>query len=183
MACSMIILSGGKSSRMGRDKAELLYRGKTFLEIQMEKGRQLGIEDILVSGYKGTLKANVVPDRFAEQGPLGGLCACLAAAKEEWSLVVTVDMPLIPPEELARLLAASSQSCKKAVILKTGEQEQPLIGVYHKSLVPLIEKNLAQNRRAVFHVLNEAGYDRYESRADPALFFNVNEPQDYAALC
>ena len=59
----MIILAGGLSRRMGTDKSDLLYRDQTFLNIQIEKGRKLGIEDILVSGYRG-LKCQVpVVDR------------------------------------------------------------------------------------------------------------------------
>ena len=47
---SMIVLAGGRSSRMGRDKSDLIYRNQTFLNIQLQKGRRLGIQDILVSG-------------------------------------------------------------------------------------------------------------------------------------
>ena len=50
---SMIILAGGASSRMGRDKSDLTIDGKTFLEMQIEKGEKLGISDILLSGYHG----------------------------------------------------------------------------------------------------------------------------------
>lgn len=50
---SMIILAGGASSRMGRDKSDLTIDGKTFLEMQIEKGEKLGINDILLSGYRG----------------------------------------------------------------------------------------------------------------------------------
>ena len=53
---SMIILAGGASSRMGRDKSDLTIDGKTFLEMQIEKGEKLGISDILLSGYHGENK-------------------------------------------------------------------------------------------------------------------------------
>lgn len=49
---SMILLAGGLSSRMGSDKADLCWNGKTFLEHQIEKGKRLGITDIVVSGYR-----------------------------------------------------------------------------------------------------------------------------------
>lgn len=52
---SMIILAGGASSRMGRDKSDLTIDGKTFLEMQIEKGEKLGISDILLSGIMGYL--------------------------------------------------------------------------------------------------------------------------------
>jgi molybdopterin-guanine dinucleotide biosynthesis protein A len=53
---SMIVLAGGASSRMGRDKSDLLLGNRTFLETQIRKGIQLGIKDILVSGYRGEKK-------------------------------------------------------------------------------------------------------------------------------
>ena len=63
---SMIILAGGASSRMGRDKSDLTIDGKTFLEMQIEKGEKLGISDILLSGYHGENKYKypIIPDRF-----------------------------------------------------------------------------------------------------------------------
>ena len=69
----MVVLAGGASSRMGRDKSDLTIEGKTFLEMQIEKGRKLGINDILLSGYHGEKKYEypIVPDRFPGKGPLG----------------------------------------------------------------------------------------------------------------
>ena len=69
---SMIILAGGASSRMGRDKSDLTIDGKTFLEMQIEKGEKLGISDILLSGYHGENKYKypIIPDRFPGKGPL-----------------------------------------------------------------------------------------------------------------
>ena len=66
---SMIILAGGASSRMGRDKSDLTIDGKTFLEMQIEKGEKLGISDILLSGYHGENKYKypIIPDRFPEK--------------------------------------------------------------------------------------------------------------------
>ena len=63
---AMIILAGGASSRMGREKSDLTLNGKTFLEIQIEKGKQLGAKEILVSGYRGKhCSEEIVPDRIA----------------------------------------------------------------------------------------------------------------------
>ena len=66
---SMIILAGGASSRMGRDKSDLTIDGKTFLEMQIEKGEKLGISDILLSGYHGENKYKypIIPDRSREK--------------------------------------------------------------------------------------------------------------------
>ena len=80
MEFSMIVLAGGKSSRMGRDKSDLLLGMDTFLNVQIRKGTELGIRDILVSGYRGEdCPVPVIRDRLEGRGPLGGLEACCGA--------------------------------------------------------------------------------------------------------
>ena len=74
---AMIVLAGGASSRMGQEKSDLLLNGRTFLETQIAKGRQLGVNRIYVSGYRGEgCTEEIVMDRIKERGPLGGLEAC-----------------------------------------------------------------------------------------------------------
>lgn len=189
----MIILAGGKSSRMGTDKAELMWDGKTFLETQIEKGQALGITDILLSGYRGERfsaeqeevnaqkngKIAVVKDRIQERGPLGGLEACLRAAKNPYCLVLSVDVPLVPAEELLRLLESASG---EITILKNNGKEQPLIGVYVSALADRIEEELKTGNGSVFAFLNKNGYCVYESTADQILFENVNDPEIYRKM-
>lgn len=67
---SLLLLAGGKSSRMGMDKAELLYEGQTFVENIINKVQSLGIKNIFLSGYKGAKDdAQVVVDIYPEVGP------------------------------------------------------------------------------------------------------------------
>ena len=98
---SAILLAGGKSSRMGRDKAALPFQGLTLLGWQLQKLRGLGIEDIMLSG-SGREREGVrtVRDEFPERGPLGGLHACLKAARNPDCLALSVDVPLVPPRLL-----------------------------------------------------------------------------------
>lgn len=72
---SLLLLAGGKSSRMGRDKAELLFEGKTFLQQLLDKAAQAGIRKKYLSGHEGAGKdaeLQTVKDRYRERGPLGG---------------------------------------------------------------------------------------------------------------
>ena len=85
---SGIILAGGQSRRMGRNKSELRLNGKTLLQIQADKLFALGIGDVMLSGadcaaLPGT---RVIPDEYAGRGPLGGLHACLKAARNPFCL-------------------------------------------------------------------------------------------------
>ena len=83
---ALVILAGGKSSRMGREKSDLILNGNTFLEIQIEKGKQLGIKKIYISGYKGVrCTEEIVMDRIKNRGPLGGLEACFRICERNCS--------------------------------------------------------------------------------------------------
>ena len=121
---------------MGREKSDLILNGNTFLEIQIEKGKQLGIKKIYISGYKGVrCTEEIVMDRIKNRGPLGGLEACFRKASEEGfshCLVLGVDTPLVPKEELKSLVdKAQKESENRAVLLRHAEKEESLMKVVY----------------------------------------------------
>ncbi len=180
---SMIVLAGGRSSRMGRDKSDLIYRERTFLDIQIEKGRKLGIEDILVSGYRGDgCAGRLVMDRFAEGGPLGGLEACLRQAAHGRCLVVSVDVPLLSVSELQKLLEADGEMTAPATLLCHGDRLEPLMGVYSVTLADAMAAALAAGNGSVLALLRKEGYGVYRSAGDEAQFQNINDMSQYEKL-
>ncbi|MCI8814329.1 MAG: molybdenum cofactor guanylyltransferase [Lachnospiraceae bacterium] len=180
---SMIVLAGGRSSRMGRDKSDLIYRERTFLDIQIEKGRRLGIGDILASGYRGAdCAGRLVMDRFAERGPLGGLEACLRQAVHSRCLVLSVDTPLLSVTELQRLLEMDGRNSFPATILKHGDRLEPLMGVYSVALADAMAEALEEGRGSVLALLKNYGYGVYRSNAEEAQFQNINEMSEYQEL-
>lgn len=181
---SMIILAGGASSRMGRDKSDLTIDGKTFLEMQIEKGEKLGISDILLSGYHGENKYKypIIPDRFPGKGPLGGLEACFRKAKNPYCLVLGVDVPLVPAEELTALIRQSLHSDAKAVILSHSGHEEPLMGVYCTDLADAMLEEITERKGAVFAFLRKNGYECYESQAAAWYFSNINDSETYKEI-
>ena len=190
---SMIVLAGGRSSRMGRDKSDLVYQDQTFLNIQLQKGRQLGIRDILVSGYRGqNCEERVVMDRLKGRGPLGGLEACLRLAAYSRCLVLSVDTPLITVQELERLITEDERSRRQAAaenkngplitVLQHGEKQEPLIGIYASGLADAIAEALEQGSGSVFAFLRKTGYGVYASQGEEAQFENINEQTDYQQL-
>ena len=179
---SLVVLAGGLSRRMGRDKADLPYGEETFLEHQIALGRGLGIGDILVSGYRGKhCSAPVVEDNFPHRGPLGGLEATLRRVKYDKCLVLTVDMPCLRPEVLRGLIGKSMESAKPVTVLRHGDKVEPLLGVYDKRLADDICLALKQGRGAVMALLEQVGYAEYVC-ADDGIFGNINTQQEYAAL-
>lgn len=181
---SAILLAGGKSSRMGRDKAALPFQGVTLLEWQAQKLRGLGIEDIMLSGSRREMAGiRIIWDEFPERGPLGGLHACMKAARNPDCLVLSADMPLVPPQALAELVRVHWASGAAVTLLRHGEKWEPLIGVYRSALSQRAESILQGENTAVRRLLDETGFQLVDWPGDEALFLNCNTPEDYARLC
>lgn len=181
---SAILLAGGKSSRMGRDKAALPFQGMTLLEWQVQKLRSLGMEDIMLSGLRReTAGLRVVPDEFPGRGPLGGLHACMKAAIYPRCLVLSVDVPLVPSQALTELVKVHRESGSAVTLLRHGEKWEPLLGVYQSGLYRAAEPILRGENTAVRRLLDETGFRPVDWQDDEALFLNCNTPEDYARLC
>ena len=113
---SLLLLAGGKSSRMGEDKAGLLLDGESFLSCQIKKAEKLGIREVYVSGHdaggcvfrnekiKSSIHIQVISDIYRERGPLGGLHACMKGMDTPYCLVLPVDVPQLPVKMLEDLL-------------------------------------------------------------------------------
>ena len=181
---AMIVLAGGASSRMGREKSDLLLNGRTFLETQIAKGKQLGVNRIYVSGYHGEgCTEEIVMDRIKERGPLGGLEACLSKAAGDGAdrcLVLGVDTPLVPVSELQNLIqSASADDQNRVTLLRHNGKEESLMAVYETSLSSDIRAFLERGQASVFRFLNEIGYSRYDTQEDDWYFTNINDPKVY----
>ena len=181
---SAILLAGGKSSRMGRDKAALPFHGMTLLEWQVKKLQALGVEDIMLSGSRqGMDGVRVVPDEFPDRGPLSGLHACMKAAAHPDCLVLSVDVPLVPPPALAALVRVHRESGGAVTLLCHGDRWEPLMGVYQSGLFRRAESILRGKNTAVRRLLDETGFQVVDWSGDEALFLNCNTPEDYERLC
>ena len=180
MRFSAAVLAGGRSSRMGRDKAALPFGGGTLLEHQIRKLRDLGIGDVMVSGCAQAIPdTRLVPDVIPGRGPLSGIHACLSAAEHEAVLFLTVDTPLIPLEALQALLDAHTGG---VTLLRCGDRAGPLPGVYDRVLAPRCEAILGTERTAVRRLLEETRVREIPFEAEEDAFFNCNTPEEYAYL-
>ena len=97
------VLAGGKSSRMGEDKALLRFCGRPMVEIAVEKLRGF-CEEVTIAGNREDLAgfAPVVRESRTGVGPAAGVEAGLGAARQEWAMFLPVDVPLVPEELLRR---------------------------------------------------------------------------------
>ncbi|MBO6047377.1 MAG: molybdenum cofactor guanylyltransferase [Erysipelotrichaceae bacterium] len=174
---SGIILAGGQSRRMKQDKAELPFHQHTMLEEMILKLKQVGIEDIMVSGHSSHQKT--ITDDYPMCGPLGGIHACMKHAQNASCLVISVDVPLVPISALKDLIDLHEHNHHEATILIHNECIEPLIGIYNTHLVKPIEVLLQEKRLAVKNLLSQIDYQIYNYQGDEALLTNCNTPADY----
>ena len=177
---SAVILAGGLSSRMGRDKAELEYKGESFILHQVGLARSLGIDDIIISGYsKPVGLTRFAPDIYPLRGPLGGIHGGLLEARNDSVLVLSVDTPLVTPELLKGLLAHHKGGI---TVLEHGGELEPLIGVYDRALLPRCEEMLKGENSSIRRFFMLCGYTAWAYTGDEALLSNCNTPEDYRRI-
>lgn len=182
-AFSAVILSGGKSSRMGSCKAELPWGEKTLVEHQADKIMSLGIGDIMVSGYsKPVAGTRYVPDIYPAKGPLGGIHACLCTAKRSACFVISVDAPLFSPDEMKLLINAHLEGSRPITVAEHCGRLEPLIGVYDSCLSDAAESVLQSANTSVKHLLDQIGFAVCEF-PDANSVRNCNTPDEYNKLC
>ena len=145
MNFSVLILAGGRSSRMGRDKAFLEIGGQTLLSRQIELARDAGAEQVFISGrpdadYAAT-GCPVLADRFPDAGPLAGIERGLSAAVTPWLLVLAVDLPGANVDWLARLLRSCAET--GAGIPRVNGRIEPLLALYPRAAQPQAEARLS----------------------------------------
>lgn len=184
---SMLILAGGKSSRMGSDKAELMLGETPFWEILADKGRLAGIEKIYLSRgeEKEVSKAvRLVYDKYRDRGPLGGMQAAFEKMDTPYCLVVSVDLPQIPIEVIERLLKRHQEKIgavcgTEALLLEHGDRKEPLIGIYPTACASLIEEEIRERSCAVFRILDRIGYQTDVQDVENWQVESVNTPERF----
>lgn len=186
---SLIILAGGKSSRMGRNKALLPMGDRPLLQHVYERLRPL-FDDVVISANDRTgypaLEATWVADRFLDTGALGGMHAALHAMRSSHAFVIGCDMPQ-PNLDLVRYLLTLAPTAQVVVPRLAGRAE-PTHAVYAKSVLPAIENQLRAQRYKItgffdqVHVryVDEEDLRRFD--AELASFTDLDTPEAYAGF-
>jgi molybdenum cofactor guanylyltransferase len=183
-----LVLAGGASRRMGRDKALLQLNERSLIAIVVERMALVCGEVLIVSSdrkpYVG-FGVPVVEDRFQDVGVLGGLHAGLKAASYELALAVGCDMPFLNPD-LLRAFADWAEGFDVA-LLRRGEHVEPLHAAYRRTCLPAIEAVIRAGKRRIISFFSRVDV-RYVALEDVALidprldsFRNVNTPAEWEA--
>ena len=188
-AYAAFILAGGKSSRMGADKAFVVLHGRTLLEHALNLARTL-TPDVTIVGAAPKFQrfGPVVEDVFPGCGPLGGIHAALRSSRADLNLMLAVDVPFLPVELLGRLVArAESNPEMMAIVPRTGQGWQPLCAVYRRAFADAAEAAIrAGNYKidALFTSVRVKAVEEAELAewgVSPQVFCNVNTQQELAA--
>jgi len=168
------ILAGGKSKRMGVDKAQLIFKKDTFLQRSINV-LNFFTKQILVSSNTEYLniKYPIVKDEIQDIGPIGGLYTLLKKIKTQKLLILAVDTPLINKEVIAFLLKNYNPKAQISVF-KTEDGLQMLVGIYDKSLLPIIEKQIENADYKLRNLLAKTNVDIILGDAFIRQFKNIN---------
>jgi molybdopterin-guanine dinucleotide biosynthesis protein A len=183
-----IVLAGGRSSRMGSPKALLLFDNEPLIVHVVATLRGLFAEVVVVAAPGQDLPAmpaTLIRDEVAYQGPVGGIYYGLRAGGGEVNFVTACDSAFLSSRLISHLL---SQIPEHDVVVPHWQGRfQPLHAVYRRSVIPLLEQQLARGELRpiyLFEKVRTRRVDEEEIRLfDPEglSFFNMNTPEDYSA--
>jgi molybdopterin-guanine dinucleotide biosynthesis protein A len=183
------ILAGGKSTRMGTDKAFVDYAGRTLLARALELTRSVAF-DVRIVGSKEKFAAfaPVVEDVIRDCGPLGGIHAALRASSTELNVMLAVDVPFVSRAFLQYLIAQARRAPEAAVVVPRGDGGwQPLCAVYHREFASVAERALLAGRNKIDRLFDEVRTRVIEQEElegagfSSAVFRNLNTPEELEA--
>ena len=189
-----VVLAGGRSRRLGRDKALEPFGGEPL--IRRVIGRAVAAVDavdvvvVVADAARGAalpLDAahRVATDVYPDSGSLGGIYTGLNAAQTDWSLVVACDMPFLSAPLLSHL--ATLTDGVDAIVPEVGGRPEPTHALYSRRCLPAIEGRLRANELKIAGFFDDIALrlvpESTVREFDPELrsFFNINRPDDLAA--
>jgi len=183
--CTGVVLAGGRSSRMGRDKALLSISGVSFLHRVTATLRQVLPGVVIISDRESEHRIpgfTVYRDLLPDCGPLGGIHTALSKSTRPYAFVLSCDVPFASADLLREILDRARPG--EVTIAGDGLDVHPLLGIYPASLLPLLEEDLKAGRKKVGAFLARPdvplavlplSHRSHELR-------NINTPEDFSGL-
>jgi molybdopterin-guanine dinucleotide biosynthesis protein A len=186
---TVFILAGGKSTRMGRDKAFVEFEGRTLLARALELAAPVASEVRIVgSREKLAMFAPVVEDVFRDCGPLGGIHAALRNSATDINLMLAVDMPFVSWALLRYLISQAEKSREATAVVPRGKEGwQPLCAIYRRDFANAAEEALRAGQYKIDRLfgkvrVREIGQNELDLAGfSPAIFRNLNTPEELEA--
>ncbi|MGV8844040.1 MAG: molybdenum cofactor guanylyltransferase MobA [Pseudomonas sp.] len=181
-ACSVLLLAGGRGQRMGgQDKGLLEWRDQPLIAQAQQLTRALS-DDLIISCNRNAERYAAYADRLVQDdstdfpGPLAGIRAGLAVARHAYLLVLPCDAPLLDPSLLEALRRQAAASPERPVLVRQGQQWEPLLCLIPKSLLGALELAWQAGERSPRQVLLALGGVALECPADDPRLANLNTP-------
>lgn len=181
-----IILAGGKSSRMGKDKGTCSFNNKPLVEYAIEVLKPFCGELLLsannIESYN-KYAIEVVPDEIRFIGPLGGMFTCLKKSKTRHNIILSCDTPFISKELIKHIIVNIDSKSKIIAPLHQQNFIEPLCAYYSKDLIPIFEEYIHNKDYKLLKILSSVELKtlRIDNSLDffnPKLFNNLNTPED-----
>jgi len=184
-AVTAFVLAGGKSSRMGCDKALLDFGGHPLLRRTLEMASSV-TSNIRIVGDPAKYAAfgTVIADIYSERGPLGGIHAALVNSGTDLNLILATDLPFLEPRFLRYLISNAQATDALVTAPRIGSYFEPLCAVYRKRFSEFVEAALSRGKNKVDALFANAPMriiteqEITKAGFDSAMFRNLNSPED-----
>jgi molybdenum cofactor guanylyltransferase len=182
---SAFVLAGGKSVRMGTDKAFVEFSGTTLLARALKLlGEISGDVWIVGSREKFAPFGRVVEDEFPDHGPLGGIHAALRSSDRDFNFVLAVDLPFVEVSLVKYLLGQAQRTKAMVTVARAGGGWQPLCAIYRKPFAEVAERALQRSANKIdplFAQVNVGVVEETElkkANLSSEMFRNLNTPEE-----
>lgn len=186
---SAVVLAGGKSRRMGKDKAWLEFEGRPLVEFQAERLASL-FEDVCISAKDRTAFAKtrfrIIEDGEEESAPIYGLRAAMRSLATP-IFALAVDLPLVPLPLIRELSGALLEGDELLVAPRSQGKVQGLCAAYSNLALPVLEAQIRRGELALHELIARCGGEVWEEAmwrrlAGPEVFTPANTPKEYETL-
>ncbi len=187
---SGVVLTGGKSSRMGVDKMALQHNNTTFLEnavdalsifsniyISVSKVQQNNV--LIQKVLNNNIKLAV--DKYDDIGPLGGLATTLPILPTEYAFVCACDMPNLNRHFIEQILGDIDTLIYDAYIAVSDRGKEPLCSIYSKKCLPSINQSIDEQQYSINSMLARCKV-KLINLSDSKHIENVNTPSEYQKI-
>ncbi len=186
---TVFVLAGGRSSRMGSDKALLGFADQTLLQHMLRTASQV-TSNIRIVGPKSRYAqfGEVVEDLYSGCGPLGGIHAALSSTATDLNLMLSVDIPRMTPEFLQWLIEQARAVPELIIVPNAAGGPQPLCAVYRRDVLGAVEAALQAGEYKIGRLFSQVPtrtiteQEIVASGFSAIIFQNVNTPEEYERL-
>ena len=179
-----VIFAGGKSSRMGQDKALLPFGDCSSMAAFQYRKLQPLFQNVYLSAKtdKFDFEAPVLLDRYSESSPMVALASIFEILDIEAALILSVDMPLIEVSEIEKMRTYYTQQSQPDILIAQSPRgAEPLFGIYRHTVLPHVQALLGKDIHKMGALFKRV-QTKQLSFAESSHFANVNTPQEYQAI-